>query len=309
MAGSAHVQARIEHDAEATRHTLEHRPRCFGAAARDPLRPCVNPALRGIVAPTPVEAADMPNAPCRMIERDRRLRVCAFGEPPRRASTTVAVVGDSHGSHWRPALDVVAAAWRWRGLSITRTGCAFSRAIPEVDEPARTHCLQWNRQVLEWFARHPEVGTVLVAARAGGGVVASGRDVFAAKQDGYADAWHALPPSVHHIVVIRDTPRLRGATLDCVQEAMEEDRPAATACAVPRALALRPDSQVAAARRLRSPRVSVVDLTRQLCDARACYPVIGGALAFKDEDHLTAVFAATLGPFLRRAVARALGPG
>ena len=51
----------------------------------------------------------------------------------------------------------------------------------------------------------------------------------------------------------------------------------------------------------------VVDLTPQLCDARRCAAVIGGALAFKDEDHLTPVFAATLGPFLRREVDRALG--
>ena len=55
-----------------------------------------------------------------------------------------------------------------------------------------------------------------------------------------------------------------------------------------------------------SSRVRVVDLTRQLCDARTCPAVVGGALAFKDPDHLTPVFAATLGPFLRRDIDRAL---
>jgi peptidoglycan/LPS O-acetylase OafA/YrhL len=308
VAGSNHVQEQAARDAQVTRQTLAHRPQCFGAAARDPQRPCHNPALRSIVVPTPVEAERMPNAPCRITERDERLRVCAFGLEPARARTTVVVLGDSHASHWRPALDVVAKARRWHGLSITRTGCAFSLATPAVVPRARTHCNQWKRQVLDWFGRHPEVGTVVVAAHAGAGVVAPpDRDQFAVKRDGYAEAWRALPPTVRHIVVIRDTPRMRGTTLDCVQNAMDDGGHAESACAVPRRLALQPDPEVAAAGIAGSSRVRVVDLTPQLCDARTCPAVVGGALAFKDPDHLTPVFAATLGPFLRRDIDRALG--
>jgi len=39
-----------------------------------------------------------------------------------------------------------------------------------------------------------------------------------------------------------------------------------------------------------------------ICDARWCYPVVGGALVFKDRNHLTEVFARTLGPYLARAI-------
>jgi peptidoglycan/LPS O-acetylase OafA/YrhL len=309
LAGTANIDARIAHDAQLTRRTLENPPRCFGALAHDPRRPCHNPALRAMVVPTPVEAEKMPNAPCDITERDRRLRVCAFGLPARRASRTVAVLGDSHASHWRPALDVVAKARRWRGLSITRTGCAFSQAVPDIAGRARTHCVQWNRQVLDWFAHHPEVATVVVAAHAGADVVVPrGRDPFAVKRAGYADAWRALPASVKRIIVIRDTPRLRARTLACVQAATDDGGSIGSACAVPRRVALQPDPQVAAAPRLRG-RTRVVDLTPELCDARACPAVIGGVLTFKDEDHLTPVYAATLGPFLRRAVDRALASG
>jgi hypothetical protein len=90
---------------------------------------------------------------------------------------------------------------------------------------------------------------------------------------------------------------------------MDDGGRAASACAVPRRLALQPDPEVAAASRAASSRVRVVDLTRQLCDARTCPAVVGGALAFKDEDHLTPVFAATLGPFLRRDIDVALRAG
>ena len=53
-------------------------------------------------------------------------------------------------------------------------------------------------------------------------------------------------------------------------------------------------------------RARVVDLTPFFCGERSCRPVVGGALVYKDEDHMTPVFAATLAPYLREALARAL---
>jgi hypothetical protein len=47
-------------------------------------------------------------------------------------------------------------------------------------------------------------------------------------------------------------------------------------------------------------------MTRFFCGPRLCYPVIGGALAYKDAHHLTAAFVATLGPYLLRRVDRAM---
>ena len=43
-------------------------------------------------------------------------------------------------------------------------------------------------------------------------------------------------------------------------------------------------------------------MTRFICDRRWCYPVIGGALVYKDDNHLTEVFARTLGPYLNQAL-------
>ncbi|MDQ3742586.1 MAG: hypothetical protein M3389_16775, partial [Actinomycetota bacterium] len=55
----------------------------------------------------------------------------------------------------------------------------------------------------------------------------------------------------------------------------------------------------------RSPRAVAVDLTRFFCDARTCPPVIGGALVYKDANHITAVYGATVAPYLGRALRRA----
>jgi hypothetical protein len=106
---------------------------------------------------------------------------------------------------------------------------------------------------------------------------------------------------VKAVTVIRDTPKMRGNTDTCVQNAIAAHRQAATACARPRGEALDRDPAVLAARR-HPPRVRVVDLTPFFCDSRRCFPVIGGVLVYKDSTHLTSVFGKTLGPYLLRAL-------
>ncbi len=300
IVAGAHVDDRVESEQRATARFLAHKPDCFGAAVGTPPRACEDPRR---VVPTPVAAAHEGNAPCTMIERRSRLAVCAFGAPAGRAKRTFALVGDSHASAWRAAFAPAARALGWRGLSITRTGCPLTTATLVASARTRGHCRQWNAEVRDWLADHPEVTTAFVAARAGLDAV-GGEDAVVR---GFAAAWQRLPGSVRRIVIVRDTPRMRAATLDCVDTAREDGRAMTTACRIPRRRALRPDPQLAAMRVSTSPRLRSINLTSSFCDAHWCYPVIGGALAFRDEDHLTPTFAATLAPRLRRVATRATG--
>jgi hypothetical protein len=47
-------------------------------------------------------------------------------------------------------------------------------------------------------------------------------------------------------------------------------------------------------------------MTRFLCSKKRCFPVIGGALVYKDDQHMTDVFGTTLGPYLLGAIDRVL---
>ena len=285
-------------------NTAVSQPRCFGAAARSPgRRPCANPGLRYSVVPSPAIARTLPNSPCTTIEMAPA--VCAFGVDASAARDTIAIVGDSHAGGLRGAVAAVARAHGWQGLSMTHSSCPLSTAVRALPDPELfRRCADWKTEVFAWFQRHPEVHTVFVAGLSGGSGVrpADGHGRFATAVAGYLDAWEALPPTVRHIVVIRDTPKVRSDTAGCVERAMALHRDAGATCALPRAGALDPDPLVVAAARLRSPRVQVVDLTPAFCSAQLCFPVIGGALVFRDVTHLTAVFAATLGPFLKQRV-------
>lgn len=283
-------------------------PRCFGAASRDPHKPCVNRRLRFMVRPRPSMAEITPNEPCERLEQLGPVHPCAFGAAPEDAVTTIALIGDSHASHWRAALQVAANARRWRGISITNGVCPISAVRRRLGD--RRACDEWNEAVVDWLSAHPEV-TIVVHAQ-----LISVKDVetrpgesqFDAKAAGFRRVWHTFPGSVKHIVAIRDNPKVLPETPDCVMRAhARRERPGVT-CALPRGWSLRHDPMAAAARRTRSRRVELADLSPFFCGAHRCYPVIGGALVHKDEHHLTRVFARTLGPYLLRRLNEVIPP-
>jgi hypothetical protein len=281
------------------------RRRCFAAAARDPQRPCQNPLLRLAVVPTPDDAVLTTNSPCVALRDEGRLKPCEFGVPAVDASASVALIGDSHAAQWRGALEQVLQRKRWNGISITTSGCPLSRVRTQL-EPAsrRQSCRRWNGQVPRWLARHPKIHTIFVSQHAGSLVmVPPGGDPVQTRAAGYRAAWRALPSSVRRIVVLRDTPLL-GFQSACVRSARAHRRNAGNVCALARDKALAPDSAVVAARQTSGRRVRVIDLTPFFCSRRRCLPVIGGALVYKDRDHMTDVFSTSLGPYVERAINR-----
>jgi peptidoglycan/LPS O-acetylase OafA/YrhL len=300
--GASHVRTEIRKAQRASTAALASNPRCFGAASRDPEVPCKNPKLRLTVVPRPVAADAAPNPGCRKIGAIDGKQVCTFGVEKAAAATTVALVGDSHAGMWRVALDPVAKRNRWYGVHMGHASCPLSKALRDLPEPNRSHCIKWKQHVFEWFEDHPEASTLLVSQLTGGsGVVASnGRSQWATDIAGYVSAWKALPATVKHVVVIRDTPKALGETAGCIERAIDRRRPPGRACAVPRRQAVDPDPAVSAVSRARSREAHTIDLTPVFCDRSRCFPVIGGALVHRDTTHMMPGFGRTLAPLLQR---------
>jgi hypothetical protein len=241
----------------------------------------------------------MDNSPCRRVQSRGRVRVCAFGVAAAPGVRTVALIGDSHASHWRAALEGVVKVKGWRGLSVTHSSCPFSAATAVIPEPGRTECKEWKRDLRGWLGDHPEIDTVFFGEHVGGTVVVPhGSTSWQAQVKGYMNAWKALPRTIRHVLVFRDNPHMRTGTLGCVERALEHHHDAGRTCALPRTRALERDPAAVAAAHVGRRGVQTIDVTRLLCDRRSCFPVIGGALVYKDIHHFTAVFAATLAPFV-----------
>lgn len=281
-------------------------PDCFGAASRDPARRCENPALRNSVDPPPERAKIESGSFCDAIERTRLITACGFGTMPDDAGQTFALIGDSHAANMKSALAVLTLAKRWRGISIFRAGCPLTLGAPILPSPQRSRqCRDWNRQVVSWLGNHREVKTVFLSAHAGARVKRKrGRSAKHSAQAGYRDLIRTLRRMRRRVVIIRDPPASTNRLLQCASRAMASGRRSQTTCTRPRSASLLPDPLVDAGRSLRSSKVTLIDLTRQFCDSRRCFTVIGGALVRHDESHLTQAFAVTLGPFILRALER-----
>lgn len=276
--------------------------RCFGAAARDPQHPCLQPSRS--FTPSVEHADDIRSSPCELTD-EQPTPICTFGVSAARATGEIALVGDSHALHWRGTVDVVAKANRWRAWSVTAPGCFFSDAVRRMGVGAREPCTAWYLGVRKWFGAHPAVSTVFVSQNATTPVaIAPDETNLEVKSAGFRRAWRELPRTVKHVVVIRDTPDPRDDMYACV----EQVRLAATGrpgplCATPRAAAMRWDIAVATVAQLRSPRYRSIDMTSFFCGARECYPVIGGSLVHRDIfGHLNEAYAKSLGPYLARNV-------
>ena len=267
----------------ATTVRLIGQPHCFGAAARDRAHPCRNPALRRVVFPRPVDAFTWDNAPCRPLPSRGAFEPCEFG--PAGAPARFALVGDSHAMHWRRALEVVAEARRWRGISIARPGCPFSTAIPRSPALGPGQCARVQGRTISYLRSHPAIDTLFVSNWAQPGYGGGAAD--------HGAMLDRVPPSVKRIYVLRDIPATTVRALDCVRARRRR-------CSNRRSAVLFHDPAAAAARA--RERTRVIDLTRFFCGPARCYPVIGGAYVYKDFDHMNAVFALSLGPFVLRAL-------
>ena len=288
-----------------TRIGLLGYPPCFGAAARDPRRACVNPDLRATLEPPLSRAKATLDPFCDELTQSSLVSVCGFGASSDDAAGTFALLGDSHAASMKTALHVVGLAKRWRGFSIVRASCpATLTPAPVLRTPSQSRqCVRWNRQALTWIARQPDPRVVFLSANAGAQATAPGSQAnFETVRIGYRNEIRALLRLAQRVVVIRDTPSSAIGHLSCVARALGSRRPPGTACAIPRAGALRPDPLAAAAQRFGSARVQVIDLTRHYCDRERCFPVVGGALVHRDQSHVTPAFSASLGPYILRAL-------
>ena len=305
------LSARQEADTLATTKLFASQERCLGAAARDPEnQPCINPKLRLAVSPTPLElkrdyagALNAISCPANGGRHTGVIRNCTFGVPPAQAKRFVAIIGDSHAGRWRKGMTIIAKQRKWSIVGTSLLGCPFSAVAYPRKGIDPVECAEWKKEVPVWLASKPKIDTVFVAQLSRRFTT---KAQFEAEVAGFQEQWRRLPPTIKHIIVLRDNPKALNGTLDCIERAINEKRPAGPACALPRkdVLTVFPDPAATAALRLHKPNIGVIDLTNFYCDKALCYPVVGGVLVTSDKSHLTPLFNSTLVPYALRALDR-----
>lgn len=226
------------------------------------------------------------------------LKLCNFGRND--APHTVVVMGDSIGVQWFPAMVKVFDSQSWRLVVLTKSSC------PMVDEPFfyqrigrdYVECAQWRQQALAKMAElKPDV--LLIGSTDSYG--------FTRQQwtEGTRRVLAQLAPYAGKLYLLRATPRLPFDGPVCLSKkyGLSLQPPPASSCS-----ALSRDAQnndvwgwlMAAVEPFRN--VQLLDLNEAVCPNGKCVAELDGRVVFRDQQHLTADFAASLAPVLRAAV-------
>jgi peptidoglycan/LPS O-acetylase OafA/YrhL len=227
---------------------------------------------------------------------------CLYGDPHGRH--TLILFGDSHAMQYFPPLEKVAMRNHLRLIALTKAECTPAEIEVRSMIAAREYsqCDVWRRSAFERIEATAPGSTVVIAGDTAyvpygpNGEELHGRAAAAAMEAGLLSTLRRLHARGLRTVVIADTPAAPDEIPACISEHLHNF----DACAFhePRG----PDVTFERRAARRAPDTNLVDLTPEICPQHLCRAVIGNALTYRDDSHLTATFARTLSPWLERGL-------
>lgn len=271
---------------------------CFGAAAMP--GSCVSPfavtgtvdaafsAADSYVALGLIGRSDCERAP---LEPGSLVRDCEFGDT-KTPNRTIALVGDSHAEHLFDPLVAYAKTVGWRIIPFMHSGCTAMETPHPNTTPAAAICADWSAQVQAEIAARDDIDVVLFSNRS---------KTKQIQPTHAADVLTKIRQAGKTVVAIRDVPGMPigSSAPECVELSKRMYDP----CGSP--LDDGGDFMMQAAAMAAIP---IVNLRPYFCDTAACHAVIGGTIAYFDDNHLTYSFALSLTPYLGASLESILAP-
>jgi hypothetical protein len=298
------VDRRAEAAEAAVAAAQESAAQCVGPRALDPDADCDPVSGSGELVPPPEVVVQQNVKPaysrCQQSITTPSIKTCTIGSADANPVRTIAVVGDSHATHWFTALDQLGRERNWKVLTYAKASCPMTTALrvlpdEQTDEAAQS-CLTWVADVRDQIAADESITAVFTSAFSSAYQFAAGPGpaLDDPRTGGFQDVWGAWTAAGKDVLVIRDIPPTQGDNVPNCLAANPEDR---MACAT-EADALPADAIAEAAEASEDPRVHLIDLTDRFCDATTCYPVVGDMIVYRDYSHLSGEYATALVPYL-----------
>ena len=235
---------------------------------------------------------------------------CAFGTAG--SATTLALIGDSHASHWLGGLELAGQAHGWRIEPYVAGACPVADLRGLVGGMAgRMYrpCARFQEATLRQLAESRPRAVLLSNSdyymRGGPGRASDMGVQEAAWTEGLRRTYAAIDRLGIEVIVFRGTPWVPFDVPSCLSRRAAR-LPLATGCR------FAPDGDyLARARRAqdqaaRGLHVRFVDLVDQVCGAGSCETERGGMVLFSDDNHLTRTFSRSLAEVLGERVEAAL---
>jgi peptidoglycan/LPS O-acetylase OafA/YrhL len=219
---------------------------------------------------------------------------CTYGNPS--GTYTVAFVGDSHASALFPGVNAVAKAHGWKLIPYLKIDCSFLDfndlvyyGPPTVSYP---ECMTWNSVVLSRLQKSPP--DLIILSQSRWIFTASNAESTVTAQTNAMIRMIQKLPTSSKVVIIQDPPL---PTAQSVPECLASYPNDYTRCAYTRTRGFGSAMGTREVNAAKATGAGLIVLTDQVCPGTgACPVVINDVIAWRDQHHLTATFAATLGP-------------
>jgi len=219
---------------------------------------------------------------------------CIYGNPS--GDYTVAFVGDSHASALFPGVNEVAKAHGWKLIPYLKIDCSFLDfndlvyyGPPMVAYP---ECMSWNRAVLGKLQKDPP--DLVIISQSRWIFTASNAESTVTNQTNALIGMINKLPKSSKVVIISDPPL---PTAQSVPECLSSYLNDYTRCAYTRTRGFGSAMGTRETNAAKATGAGLIVLTDQVCPGTGnCPVVINNIIAWRDQHHLTATFALTLGP-------------
>ena len=232
---------------------------------------------------------------------------CLYGDP--NGKRTLILFGDSHAMQFFPPLLDLAEAHHWRLIALAKAECppAEVAVVSKITRHRYAQCEAWRQESLRHrIAQSGAHATVVMSSEtdytplAASGRELTGAAASTAMEAGYVATLKRIRGLGLGTVVIKDTPRSPRDVPSCVSEHLDELR----ACAFREVEDDADDFEVHAVEMV--PGAHLIDVNHEICPTEElCRAVIGNALVYQDNSHLTATFARTLSPWIEHGLKEA----
>lgn len=212
-------------------------------------------------------------------------------------SRTVMLIGDSHAHQWLPAMQAIAPAADWRLINLTKGACPLYDVQLVNNQLGRdyTECYDWRSKV--WERIRAEKPAMIVTSAA----------IFSEREGDFTERWAAgvastlaeLKATGAEVVVVSDTPFPRKDMPKCLAANLKDATKCAFSVQSGQSDGARRSATTAAAVQAG---VTVIDPTQWFCDAKECPAVIGNAMVYRDNSHISTFYSQQVAPLLQAAL-------
>lgn len=234
---------------------------------------------------------------CLAFERVTTPPNCVYGV--KGSAITIALVGDSHASHWFPAIEAIALERGWRLVTFVKVSCSFTTLAQRnlALKRAYRECTAFNEATVARLNQIKPALTIIVNRRTFRPISEGITSTLAGAALGEMVA--RLPGAT---AILVDTPDPGRDVPACLSKHPSDIR----ACLFTQDDADNREIGVAERVAAEVSGAQLIDLTDSICAAWPCLPIAKSVLIYRDEDHMTETFSRSLATPLKVEIEKIL---